>query len=231
MKFKAKGVDSPARVALASLLESRAEAAADMREAQARIDRLSALATAAEPVRAALARLDAAESQAFAAWSSDPTLPVPMPASAERINVQRELADAQSKADAASRAIEGLRGETAACAANLAVVERRLNFATCEVALEELAPIADEARTSIARLTALRMKSQVLLRVLAGATADPDAPGYFEFSRAFAAATDSVTNAFALPLPNEPAEFAIIASANGFLAALRTDAGAKMESA
>src|SRR5271156_4351023 len=109
-KFQSKNISTPARLHLSALLSSKTEAVADQRTAQGWIERLAALATAADQPRNALARLDSDSAAAMAAWSRDPSLPVPAPDTAARIDLTRDLADAQAKGDAASRAIDSMRG-------------------------------------------------------------------------------------------------------------------------
>jgi hypothetical protein len=138
MKFMKATVSTPARMALARLHESKAEAEAEANEARARVARLSTLAESAAPVRAKLAALDAEESARFASWSKDPDAPMPAADSAARTDLLRELAAAQASADAAARAIAQVTTEVAAANAKVGAAETALNFAAAHVGLEEM---------------------------------------------------------------------------------------------
>jgi hypothetical protein len=226
-----KSYDTESRTALARLIDVRNEAANEAREAQQRIERLTALSTAAVEPRAALARLDAESAAAMAAWSRDPSLPIPAPDTAERTNLQRELAQATAKADAAGRAVESMRAEVNAAGVKASAAERELNFAAAYVALEELQPVIDSAHAAMAALASARMKGDALVRLLGGVQleAGPTAPGFAEFTRTYAAAGESLKNAFYLPRADENAERAFMTKVTRLLLALRVDAAAKLE--
>jgi hypothetical protein len=230
-KFQPKSPPSEARLRLGELHQARNAGAAEMREAQSRIDRLSALSQTAAPIRAKLAALDASEAHAFASWSRDPGSPAPAVDSAARTDLQRELAAAQATGDAAARATDGVRSEVAAAQAKVAEVEREIRFAAGLVALEELGPLADEAKAAVAKMDRLRMEGQALLRVIGSISiaADPDAPGFSDFNSEWAKVSEAVTLAFSRALPNEPAEHEFIGKVNRLLAELHVDANARIE--
>ena len=227
-KFRSPSIDTPARIRLAELLESRSAAAADMREAQSRIDRLSALATAPDKPRTALAALDASEAAAFAEWSKDPSAPAPDADGTARVDLTRELVEAQAKSDAAARAVTGMSAEMEAAAAKVAAVERQLHFATATVALEELESVTATAREAMSKMADARTKGKLFAHILANATADPLAPGFAEFSPAFAEATGAMTRAFDLPMADEQGEIRFAASVTRLLNALRSNPGARL---
>ncbi len=232
MKFRSSKISSEARVHLAELIEARAEARAEVADAEARVVRLSALATAADKPRSALARLDAEEAQQFAEWSRNPDAPPPVADSAARTDLQGEIAEAQSSADAAARAVDQVRQDVLAAHGKLTTAKSAIKLAAGRVAIEELAPIAEAARAAVAALAEARTKGKALSQVLAAVVeygaASPDAR---EYAKVYAAAGDAFRNAFAMPLPSEAAEAAHIAAANRLLFALNGDAGAKMEAA
>jgi chromosome segregation ATPase len=143
---------TPARERLAHLLKAKEAAAAEVREVQARIARLAELAKVADPIRAKLAELESAEATRFAEWAKgDAGVPVPPADSTARTDLQRELADAQSRADAANRAIAAMSHETAEANAKSAAADKALPMAAAVVALEELAPIVEAARIAVAK--------------------------------------------------------------------------------
>ena len=229
--FKKSTVSTAARVKLAELLDAKAEAIAERQEAQARVARLSALATAPDKPRAALARLNAAEAEAYATWSRNPDSPPPNVDSAARTDLQRELAEAQSRADAGARAVEGVRADMNAADARSNALDRELQFAVASVALEELQPLADDAREVMARLAAVKLRGQTIARVLGSAAPGPDVAGFTEWSASYAAAGEALRTAFDLPFTSEDAEREYAGRVYSFLTALRADAGAKLESA
>ena len=98
------------------------------------------------------------------------------------------------------------------------------------MALEELQPIADAARAAMATIGEAKTRGHVLARLLANVSteAGPDAPGFYEYNTAFAAATNTMREAFDLPLPDENAERAFGMDVLRLLAALKTDASARL---
>jgi hypothetical protein len=231
-KFFKANINTPARLNLARLHEARAEAASEANEARARIARLAEIAKAADPIRAKLGALDAQEAANFAAWSSDPGAPVPAADTAARVALQRELADAQAQADAASRAIAGMGHETTTANAKVAAAEAQVPLAAAVVVLEALGPIADEARAAVAKIADLRMKGHTLLNELLSVSSGADvAPaGRTDFMREYGAASTALTGAFDLPHLDPAAADAFRAKVLTMLVALRSDAGATLES-
>ena len=228
---------TPARERLAHLHKARAAAAAEVAEAQARVSRLRALADAAAPVKARLAALDAEEAARFSVWAkSEADAPPPAADNAARIDLQRELADAEARAAAASRALSGVEHEKAQAAAKAAAVEAAIPVAAAHAVLEELATIGEEARAAVAAIGTLRVKGQVILRQVDGAlrslgafnASGPQQPDIAELQAAWVAAGAAVADAFALPLHDEAAELEFIRKVSGHLLALRSDAGAKL---
>jgi hypothetical protein len=225
-----KHYSSEARTALARLIDAKAAAADESREAQARVDRLTALAGAAEPVRAKLSALDASEAQAFADWARDSSLPVPAADTAARVDITRELAEAEAKGAAASRAVSAMRGEIELAHVKANEADQALAAAVMTVALEAVGPIADEARAAMATIALARMRGQAIDRMLGAAMEGMMPSARADYAPSFAAAGESLKNAFALPLPNEAAESGFMASVRSFLIALRGDASATLES-
>lgn len=230
-KFQSKSVDGPARVRLAELLDAKAEALAERQEAQARVARLTALAGTAAPIRAKLAAIEAEETSRFGEWSRSGDGPPPAVDTAARTDLQRELAEAQSRADAGARAVEAVRADMNEAGARSTALDRELQFATLGVALESFHPLADEARDIMARLADVKMRGQVITRVLDFASPGPERSGFAEWRASYAAATYTLRNAFDLPVVGEDAEREFQGSVYALLAALHSDAGAKLDEA
>ena len=194
---------TPARERLAFLLQAKADAAAEVREVQARIARLTELAKVADPIRARLAGLESAEATRFAEWAKgDPGVPVPAAEdSTARTDLLRELSDAQSRADAATRAVAGMSHETADAHAKSVAADKALPMAAAVVALEELAPIVEAARIAVAKISEMRMKGRTILNELLAVSLAPDVTpeGRAEFGPAYGAASAALTDAFAVP--------------------------------
>jgi hypothetical protein len=225
-----KSYASEARTTLARLLDARTEAAEEANEARARIARLECLAHSAEQVRAKLSALDAEEAARYSAWSRDASLPAPSPDTTKRTDLSRELSEAQSRSDAAHRAMAVMRGEVDAAIAKSNAAESALNFAAAHVALEEMADIATEARAAVAKLAEARMKGHALARVLGNVSnaMGPAAPGFAEYRTSYAAAGDALRLAFELPRITEADEYAFLAAINRLLMALKNDAAARL---
>ena len=227
-----KSYSSEARTSLARLIDARTEAAEEVREAQARIARLSALAESATPVRGRLAALDAAESRTYADWSrGDPTAPPPAADTAARVALINELAGAESTAAAAERAIEGMRAEVNAARVKANAADQALGVAVATVALESLAPVADEARNIMARLVSAQMRAQVLARVLGAIQSDMTPQARAAYAPAYAAASDALRTSFDRPWTHEATELAYVSAVRQFLAALHVDPAAALEAA
>jgi hypothetical protein len=231
MKFSKPNPPSPARLRLRELIAAKTEAASEAAEARGRISRLADLAESAAPVRAKLAALDASEASAFAAWSRAPASPVPTPDSVARIDLTRDLAEAQSRADAASRAMQAMAGESEAANVKSATADAALNATAVKVALEEMQPLADEARTVMARLADLRMRGDALSRVIGDAalSSGPDAPGFAESNTAWALAGDALRVSVDMPRISEADEYEFLAKARTLLTELRSDSNARLE--
>lgn len=225
---------SPARERLAHLLKAKEAAAAEVAEAAGRVNRLNALVTGADPIRAKLAGLDAEEAQKFADWAkSDSSEPIPAANIAARVDLQRELIDAQAKADAASRAAAGMSHEIANANAKSVAADKALPLAAAVVALEELAPIIEAARIAVAKISEMRMKGRTILNELLAISMAPDVSpeGRAEFGPAYGAASAALTDAFAVPSDDLVAYDAFRGSVLFLLAKLRTDASATLSEA
>jgi hypothetical protein len=220
-----------ARERLAYLLKAKEAAAAEVKEAQARISRLQALASAADPVKAKLAALDAEEAQRFATWARESdSSPVPAAETAARTSLLRELSEAQATADGASRAISGMSHEIAEAHAKVQAAESHIPVAAATAALEELGPIAESARAAVRQVAELRMKGKAILDSLLSASkaAGVTDAEQSEFMRAWAPACDALKGAFDLPHPDTDAEAAFGQKVFALLVELRTDASAKL---
>jgi hypothetical protein len=136
-----------------------------------------------------------------------------------------------ARSDAATRAIDSVRSEVTDAGAKVAAVERDLRFAAGLVALEELVPLADEARAAVEKMDRLRMEGQAMLRVIGAISiaAGPDAPGFSHFNGEWAKVSEAVTHAFSRALPDDPAEYAYVGKVNRLLAELHVDANARIE--
>ena len=217
---------------LARLHDARAAAAAEANEIRARIARLAEIAKLGDPVAARLAALDSEEVSRYSEWSrGNADAPVPTPDTAARTDLMRELAEARSRSDAASRAIAGMGHEVAAASAKVAAAEAQVPLAAAVVVLEALGPIADEARAAVAKIVELRMKGHTLLNELLSVSsgADVTPAGRIEFMREYGAASGALTEAFDLPHLDADAAAAFRARVLTLLTALRSDAGAKLD--
>jgi hypothetical protein len=230
-KFQSKSLDTSARLRLGELIAARNEAAAEVTAAQSRLSRLTTLADSAAPIRAKIAELDASEAAIFGEWSKADSGPVPSPDTATRAALLAALADSQAQADAGERAASAVRNEIADANAKLAAADAGLALAAGYVALEELKPIADAARAAMETIADARMKGQALSRIIDATEVSPMAPGFAPFRAAYAAASDALRSAFDLPRVSEAAERAFGGQVHQLLAALRADAGAKLEAA
>ena len=159
---------TPARERLAHLLKAKADAAAEVAEAQARVDRLRALATGSSPIEAKLAALDAEEAPRFSLWAkAKPRLPPPAADTKTRTDLLRELSDAKAAGEAQPpEPSAGMSHETADANAKAAAVDPAIPLAAALVGLEELGPIAEEARAAVRLVAELRMKGHAILDAL-----------------------------------------------------------------
>jgi hypothetical protein len=231
MKFTKALPPSPARQRLRELIDTKAEAREALSEAQARKDRLTRITSAVGPARAALSELDGREAREFADWSaSPPGTPVPATDSAARAKLQADLDDAQTQADAASRAMNSVQADAGAAARKVAAVDGQLGFAAATVALEEMSDIEAEAKAAITALAAARMKAQVFSAVVDSVRDGKDMtlPGWSEYTALYVDAADRVAGAFRLPNPDEAAESEFRAKALALMSDLRTDAGSRL---
>jgi hypothetical protein len=225
-----KSFATEARTSLARLHSARSEAAAEARGAQSRIDRLAELANAVAPIAAKLAVLDANEAEAFAAWARSPASPAPSPDTSARVDLQRELAEAQATADAATRAVPAMRREVDVANAKAAAAAEAVPLAAALVALEELPPMIEAAKAAVATIARVRDRSRVMLNeilsVAEGPTVRPEARA--AFLETYLPAAAAMNDAGAAPLP-APSAATFRGPVLALLAALNADASAKLE--
>jgi hypothetical protein len=227
-KFQSKSLDTPARLRLGELIETRVAAAAEVTAAQSRLSRLTTLADSAAPIRAKLAKLDADEAAAFAAWAKGAP-DAPPPAAADRTDLTRELSEAVARTVAATRAIDGMRAEVNEASAKANAADQALNAAVAMVGLELLPPIAAEAQVAMATVVSANMRGQALVRILGASLTGPSAAP--DHTAAFVAAGESLKNGFFWPRFDEASEFAFMAQIRKLMSDLRSDAGAKLDEA
>ena len=142
----------------------------------------------------------------------------------------RELAAATASEDSAKRAIDVVRVEVESANRRVAEVDQALSLAGLKVGLEVAEPIAVEARAVMLSLASAKMRGQVVDRVLGGALAGMTQEMRSEYAPTFAPAIEAIRASFDVPRISDEAERAFESSVRRLLVALRTDAGATLES-
>jgi hypothetical protein len=172
---------SAARQRLASMIAAREEISASIERTNAALTRLASQQTAEGPLVGELAALDAAEAAKMNDWARSSEGDAPLPDVAKREALNRKLADARAKAEAARRAESGLQAELARESAKLPAIARAMDIAIAEVLVEEGdSLIADFGAASFA-VTSKRKRIEILRDILiakgqAGGDGDPGHP-------------------------------------------------------
>jgi hypothetical protein len=151
-KLRVKWAEAhPARAALEELIDSKSAALkqdAEIREKIARFDELAS--TSVDAVQAELNALDAEERGAWDTWvRGNPSKPAPIADADKRADINRRLAEARAKADAAERGATELRSQLNAHASTIAQADREIASAIPGVLLDEFqGPLIEDVRAA-----------------------------------------------------------------------------------
>jgi hypothetical protein len=155
---------------------------------------------------------------------------VPATDGAARAALVAGLADCQTQADAASRAMNSVQADAGAAARKVAAIDSELGFAAASVAIEEMADIEAEAKAAMTALAAARMKANAFISVVDSVRDGKDMsyPGWVDYTRDFVAASDKVKAGFGWQPPDEAAEAKFTAKCRSLMADLLEDAGSRL---
>jgi hypothetical protein len=131
---------SESRMKLARLVNSKLAAEERVRHLVEAAAALREATDAEGNARAALAALDAERSQAMAAWSKDPSGPMPTFDRAKREKLKAALEDAAEQAAAARGAASSINDQHVREAADLKKIEESIELAVATVIIEEFEP-------------------------------------------------------------------------------------------
>ena len=155
MKF-IKGL-SKSRARLRDALDAKSAAQAGLDLAQARIDKLRAVATAVEPAQAALAAFDADQARQMAQWAvSTDGSEAPKADADSRATMVRALEDAETAARAATAAMAALNADATAAAKRVSDANAEARICAKIVMCEEAERLLPSMTKAIAHAEELR---------------------------------------------------------------------------